>query len=180
MAKENGLNRYLANIAVLNIKLHNLHWNVTGRDFKTIHKLTEHLYKEFQEQFDTVAETLKMQGELPMASMADYLETADIEEIESRDYTAVEVLELLDEDCGKIIDMALEIREDAEKRGDFLTVNLFEEYLAKFYKKSWMIRAMLSEEDALEYAEYVEDNLEDEDDSEEEEEKPSTSKRKKK
>lgn len=176
MARDTGLNRYLANIAVLNIKLHNLHWNATGRDFLTIHKLTEHLYKEFQEQFDAVAEALKMQGELPLANMADYLEIAEIEELESRDYDTEEVLEILDEDCGKIIDLALEIRDLAEKRGDFLTVNMFEEYLAKFYKKSWMIRAMLHENDALEYAEYVENNLDENDD----EQTPPSQKRKKK
>lgn len=166
MAKDNGLNRYLANIAVLNIKLHNLHWNVVGRDFTAIHKLTEKLYKEFQHQFDTVAEVLKMQGELPMASMAEYLENSEIEEIESRDYAGVEVLEILEEDCAKIIDIALEVHDQAEKHDDFLVASLFEEYLAKFYKKAWMLRAMLAEDDALEYAEFVEAETDDEEDDE--------------
>lgn len=43
---------YLANLAVLNAKLHNLHWNVVGRAFIQVHEYTEGLYDELFEQFD--------------------------------------------------------------------------------------------------------------------------------
>lgn len=147
--ENNNLNTYLANAAVLIIKIHNLHWNVVGREFKTIHKLTEKIYKNFQEQFDTVAEIMKMQGELPAASMADYLDIATVEEIESRDYSVGEVLQILDEDCEVIINLALEIRNEADEKDNFIVANLFEDYLAKFYKISWMVKSMLMEEEVI-------------------------------
>ena len=50
---------YLANLAVLNAKLHNLHWNVVGRAFIQVHEYTEGLYDELFEQFDAVAEAMK-------------------------------------------------------------------------------------------------------------------------
>lgn len=154
----NNLNAYLANLAVLNIKIHNLHWNVVGREFKAVHKMTEKIYKELQCQFDEVAEAMKMQGELPMASMAEYLEAATIEELESRDYSVGEVLDLLDEDCDTIINQAMDIRHEADEEDNFMIANMFEDYLAKFYKKSWMIKSMLVEEEIIELEDWDEED----------------------
>lgn len=46
------LNAFLSDLAVLNIKVHNLHWNVEGREFALIHEMTEKIYKMLQDQFD--------------------------------------------------------------------------------------------------------------------------------
>lgn len=158
MANENtnSLNTYLADLAVLNIKVHNLHWNVIGKEFKAVHKMTEKIYHELNEQFDTVAEAMKMHGELPLATMSDYMDYTTIEEIESRDYTVEEALEIMDDDCGKMINTALEIRAEADNNDDFMTANLMEEYLAKFYKYSWFIKSMLADDSNIELAEWEE------------------------
>ena len=76
--KTDKLNVFLANLAVLNIKVHNLHWNVVGLQFPLIHKMTEKIYKMLQCQFDTVAEVMKMQNKMPAASMAEYLDKTTI------------------------------------------------------------------------------------------------------
>ncbi len=145
-SKNNQLNIFLSNLAVMNIKIHNLHWNIIGAEFPVIHKMTEKLYKMIQLQFDEVAEAMKMQNEMPFASMADYLKNATIDEIESRDFNAYEVLEELDADCQTIMDLAKDIRDEADKKDNFLIANLFEDYLAVYAKKSWMIRTMLKED----------------------------------
>ena len=145
VSKKNLLNIFLSDLAVMNIKLHNLHWNVTGSDFIIIHKLTEKLYKKLQEQFDSVAEIMKMQNEKPFATMKDYLENTNIEEIESRDYSSYEVLEELNSDCHTLIDLAQQIRNEANKKDNFLVANLFEEYISVYTKKSWIIETMLQE-----------------------------------
>ena len=59
------LNTYLANLAVWNVKLHNLHWNVVGKLFVSLHEYTESRYDAAFEAFDEVAEVLKMRGEMP-------------------------------------------------------------------------------------------------------------------
>ena len=38
------LNTYLANLAVLNIKIHNLHWNIVGSQFVSVHEYLESEY----------------------------------------------------------------------------------------------------------------------------------------
>ncbi|MFP4198930.1 MAG: ferritin-like domain-containing protein, partial [Halanaerobium sp.] len=56
------MNTYLSNLAVLNTKLHNLHWNVEGKQFMQVHNFTEDLYNDFFEKYDEVAEIMKMKG----------------------------------------------------------------------------------------------------------------------
>lgn len=40
-AKVDKLNIFLSNLAVINVKIHNLHWNVVGPNFFVVHKMTE-------------------------------------------------------------------------------------------------------------------------------------------
>lgn len=47
MNKIDRMNGYVANLAVFNIKLHNLHWNARGLEFMAIHQFTEQLYNDF-------------------------------------------------------------------------------------------------------------------------------------
>lgn len=44
MMKSEKINVYVATLAVWNVKLHNIHWNVEGHLFKGIHEYTESLY----------------------------------------------------------------------------------------------------------------------------------------
>ncbi len=39
MKKINQMNTYVANLSILNNKLHNLHWNVIGVQFMPVHKI---------------------------------------------------------------------------------------------------------------------------------------------
>ncbi len=111
-----------------------------------IHKMTEDVYKMLQVQFDTVAETMKMQGKFPMATTAEYVKNATIKEVKSRDFQVYEVLEELDNDCGIIMDLAKEIRDEADENDNFQIANLFEDYLDVYSKQAWMIKSMLQED----------------------------------
>lgn len=136
------LNTYLANLAVWNVKLHNLHWNVTGHYFKPLHEMTESIYDEVFEAFDEVAEILKMKGEMPLATMSDYLAAATLKEVAAKDFTAHEVVVMIEEDMKLMNALALEIRNDAAQSDDFEVQSMFEGYVAGFSKQLWFIRAM--------------------------------------
>ena len=146
VSKYKELNIFLADLAVMNIKVHNLHWNVVGTEFKSIHKMTEKIYEMIQEQFDEVAEIMKMHNQFPFARITDYKNNTNIEEVESRPYQTDEVLEILNNDYDKIINQANKAREEASTQGNFLIVNLMEDYLKNYVKNSWMMRAILEEE----------------------------------
>ncbi|MGM0439200.1 MAG: Dps family protein [Patescibacteria group bacterium] len=135
---------YLSNLAVLNAKLHNLHWNVEGKQFMQVHEFTEGLYEDFFEKFDEVAEILKMKGETPLVRMDQYKKNASIEELESKAFSCNEVLEIVEEDLEEMKSLATEIRNEADDQGDFEVVGEFEEHVAEYSQKLWFLKAMLS------------------------------------
>jgi len=137
------INEYLSNLAVLNVKFHNLHWNVVGIRFKEVHELTEELYEDLFEKYDAVAELLKMKGEMPLSRMVDYLNNASVEEVEPKDFTEKEVLDILLKDLTKMKELAIEIRNEADGEGDFAVVNVFEDHIGGYNKNIWFISSML-------------------------------------
>ncbi|OUQ20599.1 DNA starvation/stationary phase protection protein [Lachnoclostridium sp. An14] len=137
-----ALNQYLANVAVLYVKLHNLHWNVVGRDFKPVHEYLETLYDGFAGTLDSVAECLKMNGEFPLASMKAYMETATIQELDSAVIRSVEALDVVKQDMGAMKAQAETIRAQADSEGLYGLVAMMEEQLEHYQKTLWFLEAM--------------------------------------
>lgn len=137
------LQQYVSNLAVLNIKLHNIHWNVVGGQFMQVHTFTEGLYDNFFEQFDEVAELLKMKNVTPFSTISDYVQHATIKEVPAKDFTIKESLEIVLADLEAMKELATAIRNEADEANDFETVAKFEDYVAKYSKNIWFINAML-------------------------------------
>ncbi len=137
------LQRYLSNLAVLNVKFHNIHWNVVGNQFMQIHNFTEEVYNKFFEDLDEVAELLKMKNATPLSTMAEYLDNATVEEIKAKDFSIKESLEVVKNDMVSMKELALEIRNMADEENDFETVAVFEGYVAYFSKNIWFLNSML-------------------------------------
>lgn len=138
----NKLNVYLSNLAVLNAKLHNLHWNVVGPTFVQVHEFTEKLYDEMFEQYDAVAEVQKMQDEMPMVKLNDFLNNATVKELDAKDFTPAEVLKIVEADLKIMVALAKEIRLDANDKDNFQVANMFEDYLNGYAKNLWFLKAM--------------------------------------
>lgn len=136
------LQKYLANSAVLNIKMHNVHWNVVGLQFIKIHGFTEEFYDTLFDHLDEVAELLKMKNEMPLSTMAEYLEKSDIKEVKAKDFTIKESLEIVEKDMDLMRTLAVNIRNMADEEGDFETVAMFEDYVAYYSKNLWFVKAM--------------------------------------
>lgn len=82
MNKIEKMTQLVADLNILNVKFHNLHWNVVGLNFEPVHLLTEASYTDFFNKYDEVAERMKMLGEMPPASMKKYLELTKISELD--------------------------------------------------------------------------------------------------
>ncbi|NLI90145.1 MAG: DNA starvation/stationary phase protection protein [Epulopiscium sp.] len=143
MKHENLLQTYLANLAVFNVKLHNIHWNVVGKQFMKIHNYTEELYDALFESYDAVAELLKTKDVFPLSTMSEYLEVATIKEVKATDFSTEDSLKMLREDLFTMRALATDIRNTADKEGDFETVAMFEDYVAEYSKNIWFVDAML-------------------------------------
>ncbi len=139
------LNVYLSNIFVFNQKLHNLHWNVTGTNFKAVHEYLEEIYDGQFEKLDEVAEYIRFIGERPLAQINEYLEHATIKEIPGdRDYPIKETLEITLADLELMRDLAKEVREEEDEDDNFEIVNLLEDHIAEYSKQIWFVKSMLA------------------------------------
>ena len=136
-----SLNVYLSDIAVMTTKLHNLHWNVEGRNFYQTHIFTEGLYDKFFEWYDEVAEAIKMRGGSPFASLKEYVANATVKELESKKVTVDEVNEIVMNDLAALKEEATKIREEADNDGDFIIVSMLEDQIGELEKNIWFLRA---------------------------------------
>ena len=136
-------NKYLANVAINYGKLHNLHWNVIGLQFKPVHEYLESLYDNMHEVLDEVAELLKMNGEYPLASFKEYLKVSEIVELESKDYSVKEALEIALADIKVLRENALELGRLANDEDFYPLQVMMEDHLANYNKVVWFIESML-------------------------------------
>ncbi|MFW5913706.1 MAG: Dps family protein [Bacillota bacterium] len=144
MAKQAKLmNQYVADLGVLNVKFHNLHWNVVGERFKPVHEYVESLYDMLFEHYDEVAERMKMLGEFPFASLKKYLEITNMDELDERDYQIPEVYQILKQDVEALKALATDIRSIADDAGDFGTVAMMEDHVAAYDKELWFMAQAL-------------------------------------
>ena len=139
-----ALNAYIANIGVGYIKLHNLHWNVVGSQFKAVHEYLESLYDSFADVLDESAEILKMCGEQPVASLKGYLSLATIKELPDKKIDQKKALQLTLADLELLRDQSASVRAIADKGDVFGIANLMEDHIANYAKQIWFLRSMLA------------------------------------
>lgn len=138
------LNTYLANLAVINIKIHNLHWNVVGSKFVSVHEYLESEYDKAGKRLDEVAELIRMSGEFPVANLKEYLEISTIQEIEtSNEISIKEALEIVLSDIKLQKELALEIRKEADEADNFPVANAMEDHIEDYNKQIWFIKSSL-------------------------------------
>lgn len=137
------LDQHLANLHVLYTKLHNYHWNIEGPEFFTLHAELEKLYDAVAEEIDEVAERILMIGHRPSASMAEYLQKAQLKEAESVPVRGKDVVEQLLADYGTLIAGLRAGVEAAQEIGDEASADLMIGSLAAYEKTVWMLDAYL-------------------------------------
>ena len=139
-----ALNAYIANIGVGYIKLHNLHWNVVGSQFKAVHEYLESLYDSFADVLDESAEILKMCGEQPVASLKGYLSLATIKELPDKKIDQKKALRLTLAKLVLLRARAAAVRAIADKGDVFGIANLMEDHTANYAKQIRFLRSMLA------------------------------------
>ncbi|MGL4624950.1 MAG: Dps family protein [Culicoidibacterales bacterium] len=135
------MNNFLADLNVMYVKLHNLHWNVTGMGFFEIHVKLEELYTDITLDLDEVAERILTVGQKPLASLAEYLHAATIVEITSADIKTPAAVAIAFEDYKILVQQAQKILALAEAANDLGTQDLMGGLIAKYEKTLWMLQA---------------------------------------
>ena len=81
--KSNGsvdvLSKVLADSYVLLVKTQNIHWNVEGSEFRSIHLMTEEHYNNLFDAIDVIAERIRMIGGKSPATFAEFSKLASFD-----------------------------------------------------------------------------------------------------
>ncbi|WP_340022366.1 Dps family protein [Paenibacillus sp. FSL K6-1096] len=139
---EQVLNRQVANLNVLYVKVHNYHWYVKGEQFFALHVKFEELYDDITLKMDEVAERLLSIKGSPAATMKEYLEIATIQEATGKE-DARGMVQTLIEDFATVAEELTEGIELAEENSDQPTADLFIKIRTDLEKNQWMLRAFL-------------------------------------
>ncbi|ADC91499.1 Dps family protein [Mageeibacillus indolicus] len=144
MKYEKEFNAYLADLAVMTMKLHNIHWNVVGKDFTRVHEFTEKEYETVFDYMDAVAEHLRKFECVPQANMSELLKVSHVKEIPARTFTCQEALELVYADLQNLRTVATELRNACDEEGWFSAVDMLEDHIDHYNKQIWFLRSMLA------------------------------------
>ena len=137
------LNKNLANLHVLYVKLHNYHWNVKGMNFKPVHEMTETYYDYFAEQYDEVAERIVQLGGKPYATLQDYLKNASLNEESKNEFDVKIVLNSVLVDFEFLNKEFKLISKTANELLDMPTASYADNNVAWLEKQIWMIKVSI-------------------------------------
>lgn len=139
---EQVLNRQVANLNVLYVKIHNYHWYVKGPNFFTLHVKFEEFYNEVTVKMDEIAERILTLKGSPAATMKEYLELASIQEAAGGEDAKTMVQNLI-EDFATLSNEYQEGIEVAEAAEDQPTSDMLTGFKADLEKHMWMLRSFL-------------------------------------
>ena len=141
VAKE--LSRFLACTYTLYMKTLYYHWNVTGKEFHTLHELFEKQYEDLHAAGDKLAERIRALGHFTPGTFRDYIKLSSIEEDSSLPRNASDMIEHLlkdNETCSKEARKVLEVAEKAE---DEVTVDMMVSRMSTHDEAAWMLRSTI-------------------------------------
>jgi len=144
------VNNMVANLGLLNVKLHQYHWHVQGPHFFTLHAKFEELYNEVNTQFDAFAERLLSIGKTPYSTLEEFLENAVIQEKKyDKKMSETEMVEDIVEDFRTLSAVTEKAIELAGNENDTVTEDMMIAYKESLDTHIWMLQAYLGK-DALE------------------------------
>jgi len=123
------------------VKKHNLHWNLKGNHFFSLHAKLEELYEEANDILDEVAERILALGGNPVSSMKEALAMATIKELGDGPKSTDETIRTLISDTDYWIKDSKEIADLADKEDDNVTNDMFNGFTKTYQKLAWMLKA---------------------------------------
>ena len=139
------MNSFLANQEVMHIKLLNMHWNLKGKGFFTLHLKLEALYEQSADIIDEVAERILALGGSPVANLKKALELSTVKERPDEPISSSEAIRVLTIDVEWWIKVSKQLIALADEEGDDATSDIFTGYVKEYEKLHWMLKAIAEE-----------------------------------
>lgn len=136
------LENFLASENILNLKIRNYHWNVTGINFSDYHKFFEGMYDDSAENIDEIAERIRMLWSKTQANMKFFLEKSFLSEETNLELSSADMVTSLLSDTEQTIREMRNAIEVISKTNDSGTEDFLIALIQKHEKTSWMLRSM--------------------------------------
>lgn len=137
-----SLNKLLANYHIHYQRSRAFHWNIKGPKFFTLHTKFEEFYTDALTKIDEIAERILALGSVPVSSLQEYIQTAELKE-GANNIEDNEMIEKLAQDFRTLADQEKQIMKIANETGDERTADIMNEYIAEQEKTIWMLKAFL-------------------------------------
>jgi len=137
-----ALKPILAETSQLYMLTQNVHWNIVGPLFQSVHALTEEQYTELALAVDEVAERIRMLGSKAPASMAAFMKLGNIEEVDEN-ASASDMVKSLVQGHTHIANSIRPLISEAADAGDEVTAGLLTDRLTAHEKAQWMLGALI-------------------------------------
>jgi starvation-inducible DNA-binding protein len=121
---------------------HAAHANVTGRNFRSDHKLLQGVYERRQSQIDIIGELLRTLQEMMPTDLNEILSNSDLP-TDAIEGSADELLEIVYDDLDLLCDAYKELNIVATEDGHDEISNYAQEQILDLNKSLWMLRSTL-------------------------------------
>lgn len=137
----------LADEYMLYTKLHNYHWNVTGPQFRSLHKLFEDQYDAIHGQIDEIAERIRTYGVFAIGTMSELAGRSRLSEQPGVYPSAREmVMELVADHEAMVRHLRGDLEKAADQFGDVAAEDFLTGLLQEHQEMAWFLRSFVEGE----------------------------------
>ncbi len=149
MAKSKSVNNVTGELSVLladtyalALKTQNYHWNVTGAEFYSLHKLFEGQYESLHDAADELAERIRALGAYAPGGFAEFAKLTNIADAK-KGANAKAMLQDLAKSHAAVVKQANKVIKAAESAGDSSTIDMVVGRIEEHDKQAWMLNSSL-------------------------------------
>ena len=142
MTTQEQLTQIFRDNFVTYFRSHVAHVNITGRNFRSDHKLLEGVYTRRQDQTDRIGELLRSLNEYMPCDISEVLEMSSIDTGELSG-TSDHLLLMVMEDLEHLRDEYRDLMQIADEEGLDEIANYAQDQVLDLEKSIWMLRATL-------------------------------------
>jgi starvation-inducible DNA-binding protein len=139
-----SMQKTLATVFALYLKMHQFHWNVQGRDFYEYHTFLQTLYEEVYESVDDIAEHIRALDGYAPGALGVYAQMSEVKDNTEAGPARTMMAELLLDNQRAINALTMSyVLADRDKQIGL--ANFLQDRIDKHQKHGWMIKASTKE-----------------------------------
>lgn len=138
-----ALGKVLASSYTLYLCTQNVHWNVVGPHFRSLHSLFEEHYEDLAEAVDEIAERIRILGAPAPGSYSEYQKLSCIKELPTQEISGKDAVTAMVKAHEAVSKLVNDTKSLAQDQNDEVSADLMIGRLAFHEKALWMLKVYL-------------------------------------